>query len=391
MQIGDRTTIKIEKIAFGGEGVGRVDNFVVFVPFAAPEDELEIEIIQCKRKFARGKILKIVKTSPLRVKPLCNYYESCGGCCYQHISYPQQLEIKKQQVEEVFAKIGKIAEPPVAATVASPQSYHYRGKAQCHLLMSSTGPKLGFLDISGGKIVDIERCEIMEETINKKIRRFRDTALIQYKKDAHLTFWSDLLNDSTSKRGQIKRLVKNKEFLVPSDGFFQNNLFLTEALVDEVSLLALSGRLDTMIDVYCGCGLFSIFLAPFAKEVFGIELNQKAVKFAQLNAEKENMKNVTFICGDAGEELLKEKLLSLSGSIDLLILDPPRIGCSQVVLKTIAGLHPRRLIYVSCNPATQSRDVKSLKECGYKLLSLQPFDMFPQTQHIEVIALLECE
>ena len=388
MQLGDRLTVKIEKIAFGGEGVGRINNFVVFVSFAAPEDELEIEITECKRKFARGKILKIIKASSFRVKPLCNYYENCGGCCYQHISYEKHLEIKKQQVEEAFVKIGKITAPPVLATVASPQSYHYRGKAQCHQIISAAGPNLGFLDISGGKIVDIQRCEIMEETINEKISRLRENAFTRDKKDARLTIWSDLPGDNTGKKGQIKRVVKGKEFFVPADGFFQNNLFLTESLVNEVCRLASSSPLDTVIDVYCGCGLFSIFLAPLAKEVFGIELNEKAVKFAQLNAEKENIRNVKFICGDAGEKLLRGDLLPLSRAIDLLIIDPPRFGCNESILKTIIGLQPRRLIYISCNPATQARDVKFLNESGYKLLSLMPFDMFPQTQHIEVVALL---
>jgi tRNA/tmRNA/rRNA uracil-C5-methylase (TrmA/RlmC/RlmD family) len=392
LQLKDRQTIKIEKIAFGGEGVGRIDNFVVFVPFSAPEDELEIEITQCKKKFARGKILKIIKASPLRVKPLCNYYENCGGCCYQHISYGEQLKIKKRQVEEAFVKIGRISVPPVSSAVASRPAYHYRGKAQCHQIMSSAGPKLGFLDISGGIVVDVERCEIMEETINEKIGRLRENALNRNKKkDTRLTIWSDLPNEHAAKRGQVRRVVKGKEFLVSSDGFFQSNLFLTDALVDEVCLMALSGQLKTVVDVYCGCGLFSIFLAPFAKEVFGIELDQKAVKFAQINAEKENIGNVTFVCGDAGEELLKGKLLALSGAVDLLILDPPRVGCSQSVLKAIACLQPKRLIYVSCNPVTQARDVKLLNESGYKLLSLLSFDMFPQTQHIEVIALLEHE
>jgi tRNA/tmRNA/rRNA uracil-C5-methylase (TrmA/RlmC/RlmD family) len=393
LQPGDRATIRIEKIAFGGEGVGRIDNFVVFVPFAAPEDDLEIEITQCKKKFARGKILKIINSSPLRVKPLCNYYGSCGGCCYQHIGYDEQLEIKKRQVEEAFVKIGRISTPPVSSPVSSRSAYHYRGKAQCHQIITSSGCKLGFLDISGGLVVDIERCEIMEETINEKIGRLRENASGRNRKnDTRLTIWSDLPNEHNTKRGQIRRIVKGKEFLVPFDGFFQNNLFLTDALVDEVCRMASSGQLNTVIDLYCGCGLFSIFLAPFAKEVFGIELNRNAVTFARINAEKENLRNVTFICGDAGGELLKGKLLTLSGAaVDLLILDPPRIGCSQLVLKTIAKMQPQRIIYVSCNPVTQARDVKLLNESGYKLLNLLPFDMFPQTQHIEVIALLEHE
>jgi tRNA/tmRNA/rRNA uracil-C5-methylase (TrmA/RlmC/RlmD family) len=389
LQIKDRQIIKIEKVAFGGEGVGRIDNFVVFVPFAAPGDELEIEITQCKKKFARGKILKIIKASPLRVKPLCNYYETCGGCCYQHISYGQQLEIKKSQVEEAFVKIGKINSPQVSAVVPSSPCYHYRGKAQCHQQISSVGFKLGFLDVSGGKIVDIKRCEIMDETINEKIGRIREKAFGLSGKAARRTIWSDLPGERTVKEGQIRRIVKGKEFIVSSEGFFQNNLFLTEALVDEVSLMASAGELNTVVDVYCGCGLFSIFLAPFAGSIFGIELNPKAVECAQMNAAKKNIRNIKFLYGDAGEELLKGDFLTLSGKIDLLILDPPRFGCSESVLRTIAGLQPHRLIYISCNPATHARDVRLLSELGYKLLSLLPFDMFPQTQHIEVVALLE--
>lgn len=393
MQLRDRIKIKIEQIAFGGEGVGRVDNFVVFVPFAAPGDELEVEITRSKKKFARGRILKIIKASPLRVKPLCNYYTKCGGCCYQHISYDEQLEIKKRQVEEAFIKIGRIGMPPVLPVVAATTAYNYRGKAQCHQVMTSSGLKTGFLDTSGEFVVNIERCEIMDETINEKIGRLRKNPLYRSKKtDTRLTIWSDLPDEHDTKKGQIRRVVKGKEFLVPFDGFFQNNLFLTDALVDEVCRTALSGQLHSAIDVYCGCGLFSIFLAPFVEEVFGIELNEKAVKFAQNNAEKENLGNIKFVCGDAGEELLKRKILLPAGvPVNLLILDPPRVGCGQSVLKAIAGLQPQRIIYVSCNPATQARDVQFLNESGYRLLSLQPFDMFPQTQHIEVVALLEHE
>jgi tRNA/tmRNA/rRNA uracil-C5-methylase (TrmA/RlmC/RlmD family) len=387
LQLKDRARIKIEKIAFGGEGVGRINNLVVFIPFAAPGDELEIEITGCKKKFARGRILKIVKASPQRVKPLCKYYEHCGGCCYQHLSYEHQLEIKKLQVEEVFKKIGSIAAPPVAGTVASPEIYHYRGKAQFHRVSTSTVPQLGFLDISGGKIVDIERCEIMEETINKKISRLREDLFIRNQKDARLNAWSELPADYTNRKGQMKRLAGGREFLVPTDGFFQANLFLTDALAAEVCSLATSGQVTNLIDAYCGCGLFSILLAPVAGNILGIELNEESIKFARINAEKENIKNVKYIQGDV-EKILAGRHLSPEGEIDVIILDPPRAGCSKMILESIASMRPRKIIYVSCNPATQARDIKFLCENGYNLLRLLPFDMFPQTQHIEVLGLL---
>ena len=388
MQIKDRVIIKIESIAFGGEGVGRIDNFVVFVPFAAPDDELEIEITQQKKKFVRGKILKIIKPSSMRVKPLCRYYKNCGGCCYQHLDYEHQLEIKKKQVQEAFGKIGKIEYPPVLEAVAAPKVYHYRGKAQYHAEAESRGWKIGFLDVSGGELVDITRCEIMEETINEKMRVLRENKQLRHNTEAQLTIWSDSFVDQASKKDSIVKVVKGKNFLVPRDGFFQANLYLTDQLVDEVCRLAATNEITTLVDAYCGSGLFSIFLAPYAKNVIGIEINEKSVKHAQINAENAGVKNVKFIHGDI-ENVLRRKFLPPGDKIDLIILDPPRSGCEKAVLKAIVDLlRAQKIIYVSCNPATQARDVKYLNECGYDLRSLLPVDMFPQTEHIEVVGFL---
>jgi tRNA/tmRNA/rRNA uracil-C5-methylase (TrmA/RlmC/RlmD family) len=379
--------IKIESLAFGGEGIGRIDNFVVFVPFAAPGDELEIEITQLKKKFVRGKILKIIKPSPARVKHLCRYYENCGGCCYQHLDYEHQLKSKKKQVEEAFWKIGKIVSPPVLEPIAAPKIYHYRGKAQYHAEAVSNSWEIGFLDISGGKLVDIECCEIMEETINEKMRVLRDNKQLRYNTDAQLTIWSDSFVDQASKKESIVRVVKGENFLVPRDGFFQANLYLTDQLVDEVCRLAAANEISTLVDAYCGSGLFSIFLAPYAKNVIGIEINEKSVKHAQINAENAGVKNVKFIHGDI-ENVLRREFLPSGDQISLIVLDPPRSGCEKAVLKAIIDLQPQKIVYISCNPATQARDVKYLNECGYDLQSLLPVDMFPQTEHIEVVGFL---
>jgi len=383
LQLKDRVTIKIESIAFGGHGVGRVGNFVVFIPFAAPDDELEVEIVELKKKFARGRILKILKPSPLRDVPLCGYYENCGGCCYQHLNYEQQLKIKKKQVQDAFLKIGKIAAPPVLDPIASPQAYHYRGKAQLHTANEDSGWELGFLDVSGGKIVDVERCEIMEETINSKIRELRKSAKL-LSTESNLTIWSELPGATPANNNQIKRMVKGQEFFVPPGGFFQANLYLTDRLVDEVCRLVMSDKVNTIVDAYCGSGLFSIFLSAYAQNVVGIETGDQAVKFARMNAERQGVRNTKFICGEVGS-ILPQEFASRAANIDLLVLDPPRSGCDSSVLKVISTLRPQKVIYISCNPATQARDIKYLRECGYDLLSLLPLDMFPQTEHIEVI------
>lgn len=386
MRLKDQVTIKIESIAFGGHGVGRVDNFVVFVPFAAPDDELEIEIVELKKKFARGRIVNISRPSPLRDVPLCSYYENCGGCCYQHLNYEQQLKIKKKQVHDAFLKIGKIVSPPVLEPIASPQAYSYRGKAQLHAANKTSECKLGFLDVSGGTIVDIKRCEIMEETINDKIKELRDNPKL-LSLESNLTIWSGLPDDAPQSNDRIKRMVKGKEFLVPDGGFFQANLYLTDRLVDEVCRLAMPGKINTLVDAYCGSGLFSIFLSPYAQNVFGIETDEQAVKFAKRNAENQGVRNTKFICGEV-ENVLPQEFTPGSERIDLLVLDPPRSGCDGAVLKAISTLRPQKVIYISCNPATQARDIKYLRECGYDLLSLMPLDMFAQTEHIEVIGYL---
>lgn len=383
LRLKDQVTIKIESVAFGGQGVGRIDNFVVFIPFAAPGDELEVEIVELKKKFARGRILAISKPSSLRAVPLCNYYENCGGCCYQHLSYEAQLKIKKKQVQDAFQKIGKIISPPILEPVASPRAYHYRGKAQFHAAKTATGRKLGFLDVSGGKIADVERCEIMEETINGKIKELRTNPQM-LSLESNLTIWSESPGDTPPHMNQIRRTVKGKEFFVPRGGFFQANLYLTERLADEVCRLAMSGKTDTIVDAYCGSGLFSVFLSPSARNIIGIEVSEKAVQCAQRNAERQGIGNTKFICGEV-ETIMPREFASRADKIDLLVLDPPRSGCDGAVLKAISTIKPQKIIYISCNPATQARDVKYLRECGYDLLSLVPLDMFPQTEHIEVI------
>lgn len=384
MQAKDRAIIKIESVAFGGAGVGRVDRVVVFVPFSAPDDELEIEITQVKKKFARGRILNIIKPSPARVRPLCRHYEECGGCCYQHLDYPYQLSIKKKQVTEAFWKIGRMTNPPVGDVIASPQVYHYRGKAQLHT-ETIPGGKIGFLDVTGGTLVNIDRCEIMEETINDKLLRFQADKQ-RTRHQTELNIWAG--NSSADADGKsIVKVVKGKNFLIPYDGFFQANLYLTDRLVDEVCRLVSADKVNTLIDAYCGCGLFSIFLANYAEKIIGIEINEKSIRHARLNAANAEVGNVSFIHGDM-EKVFRQKFIP-GDQADLIVLDPPRTGCDQTVLKAIVDLQPHKIIYISCNPATKARDVQYLNGCGYHLKSLLPLDMFPQTGHIEVIGLIE--
>jgi tRNA/tmRNA/rRNA uracil-C5-methylase (TrmA/RlmC/RlmD family) len=377
--------VNIDAVAFGGDGVGRLDNFVVFVPFSAPGDQLEIEITRIKKKFAHGRILRMIRASSQRSKPLCAYYEQCGGCCYQHLNYKDQLAIKKKQVEDAFRRIGRISHPPVGDVIGSPMMYHYRGKARYHAETVSRKIKIGFLDTSGGRLIDIENCAIMEETINEKLHVLRENIKLR---ERELTIWSGPSSSGPTAGGSIERTVKGKRFLVPRDGFFQANLFLTERLVDEACRLAAVGEHRNIVDAYCGSGLFSVFLSPFAEKVTGVEISENAVEHARINAQHLGAENIEFICSGF-EDALHKKLLPAGNETDLMVLDPPRTGCEATILRAVADWAPKKIIYISCNPATQARDVKFFQDCGYKLQSLLPLDMFPQTEHLEVIGLLE--
>jgi 23S rRNA (uracil1939-C5)-methyltransferase len=224
----------------------------------------------------------------------------------------------------------------------------------------------------------------MDDTINEKLSAWRRDKQPPRDKNARLTIWSGY---ETGKNEPIVKAIKGKDFLVPPGGFFQANLFLTQRLVEEICRLARLEEINTLIDAYCGSGLFSIFLASCAKNIIGIERNAKALKYACINAENAHANNIKFICGNV-EDILPGKILPSKNRIDVIILDPPRTGCDESVLKGIAALRSRKVIYISCNPATQARDVRYLNEQGYELLSLMPMDMFPQTEHIEAIALL---
>lgn len=382
MQIKDRCILKIQSVAFGGSGVGRAEHFVIFVPFTAPGDVVEIEIVERKKRFARGRLLKIIEPSPRRTEPLCRYYGRCGGCAYQHIAYADQLKIKQTQVEEALIKIGKTAVPQVDEVIASPRIYAYRGKAELHAAKTAGRFQMGFMDISGGRIVDIDRCEIMDETINQQILHARTKGPAAFNED-DLIFWSNLSGRSDE---AIVRVVKDREFLVSRTEFFQANLYLTDRMVDEVCRLVGPEKKETILDACCGSGLFSIFLASRAGRMVGVEINKKSIRYARLNAERHGIQNAEFIGGDI-EDVLRD-MAGRSEAVDLILVDPPRIGLSPETIAAISGLKIQDMIYVSCNPATQARDVKLLNENGYDLQSLQPLDMFPQTEHIETIGLL---
>jgi len=375
----------IESVAFGGSGVGRVGPLVVFVPFTAPGDLVEARIVEVKKRYLIGEIARILSPSPDRVEPLCPYFSRCGGCQYQHLSYGAQLRIKERQSAETFERIGKIAAPPVRGVIPSTLPFNYRGKAEFHGIPVPGGIRLGFMDSSGGALVEIDRCAIVDESINSELARLRQGLASKKTPSGRRRYilWSGLPYPAGT---YVTRKIGTAELTVPGGGFFQGNLSLTETLVDRVVGLCAPKESDRVLDACCGSGLFSLIVAPHVSEVIGVEISGAAVRCAARNAENLGITNARFHQGDV--EAVLTRLANEGARFDTVLIDPPRIGCTAGTLAAIDRLRPGRIVYVSCNPATQARDIRRLIDAGFSLDTLQPIDMFPQTQHIEVIALL---
>lgn len=397
MNIGDRIATKIGDVAFGGDGVGRGEERVIFVPFTVDGDEAEVEIIEVRKRYARGRLIRIITPSDYRTTPRCPYYTRCGGCRMQHIAYPYQLEIKRRQVAETFRRIAKLSLLPVAPVIASPRPYGYRGKAEFHLAGGRSGPRrIGLMAAASHDLVEVDRCEIVDESINRKYRRFQEALRggILHVRNERQAFWSDEPGESptdmvtgSGTAQEITRMVREKRITVPYGGFFQANVALVGELVEQVAAMsALSGR-ETVIDAYGGAGLFSLFLGPRAERICVIEGDREAVHCARVNLRREGLVHAEVYPGDVADTL--ENVFVARGiTADVIILDPPRDGCGKGVVDAVAAMRPDRIIYVSCNPATQARDIGLLVKRGYTLRLLQPLDMFPQTAHIEAVALL---
>ena len=397
LQAGEVVKITIDAVAFGGAGVGRVKGMVVFAPFTVTGDEAELEIGEVRKKFALGRLKRIVTPSRHRVAPLCRYFGQCGGCQLQHVAYEHQLEIKEKQVREIFERLGKFASPPLLDIIPSPERSNYRGKADYHVRIAKEGdvPAVGFMNASDDRVLDIERCEIVEESINRACLAFRENLFRSGRaiKNERQTIWSaaggeDYLDCGNSDEPVfVMRNAKNRRLIVPYRGFFQVNNSLVDLLVDKVTELCGLTGVEMVLDGYCGAGLFSLFIAPHARSVTGVEINGDAVQCARSNLQEAGLLNAVFFQGDIGG-IIKQKFVKRGMKTDVLVLDPPRSGCRKEVLDAVREMQPKKIVYISCNPSTQARDIRYLVDNGFSIKLLQPLDMFPQTGHIEVIGLL---
>lgn len=366
---GQTVRFTIEDIAFGGEGVGRVNDFVIFVPFVAPGETVEAEIVEVKKRFGRARLLQVLEPSPERVAPACRYFGQCGGCQYQHIAYPAQLRIKHKQARDLFQRIGGIDPARVEPVIPCPQPYGYRNRIMVRSQWDKfkQGLNIGFLRADNRLVVDIEECKIAEPALNEQL---------------------GLVRRQPPPKGGIKVVLRvaSEEWEVPRDSFFQNNYFLLPRLVETVSARLRDSGSRFLIDAYCGVGFFSIELGGLVEEFAGVEVDTAAIQAARRNAGKRGRSNGQFLAGRA-EELLPRMLGRFEAGSTTVILDPPRTGCPPEMLQALRETGPRQVLYVSCHPATLARDLNVL--CAgnvFEVTTIVPLDMFPQTQHVECVA-----
>jgi 23S rRNA (uracil1939-C5)-methyltransferase len=346
--------LKIEDVAFGGKGVARDEGKAVFIPFTIDGERVTAKIVREKKQFAEGELVELLDPSPERVGPECPYFARCGGCSYQHISYGHQLELKARQVEQAMRRIGRLAEPPMRPIVPSPLPYGYRNRITVH----AQDNVVGFYRRDVHQLMDIERCPIAAPAVNDALAQLRAGRV----RDGHYTL-----------RAHSGPRV-----------FAQTNDAVAEALAGSIAGI-LPGEGKLLIDAFCGAGFFAKRFADRFERVVGIDWDRFAIDAAQ----KDAATNEAYVAGDVTTELrwlLQQSDLATTA----LILDPPATGLSAEMRHDLLDSPPATMIYVSCNPPTLARDIAELQQ-RFALLSITPFDMFPQTAEIEVVVHLQAK
>ncbi len=434
MRKNQQYTIDITGTGTGGEGVGRIENMAVFVDGALLGETVKVQIVKVLNSYAFGKLLEVVTPSPQRITPPCPVFYKCGGCSLQQADYNYELQFKTNKVKDCIKRIGGL-DAEINDCMPSPDIYGYRNKGQ----FAVTKDGIGFFSPRSHRLTDGTGCLIQsptalnivkavkdymeiynvapydEETHSGKIRNVfvrtltRGVMVCVVTRDKDLPKTDSLVNmlreqgatdilinvnpDKTNVAlGKENILLYGNEFSVGEiDGisfeisphsFYQINSKQTENLYKYAVNLAQLDNTKTVFDLYCGIGTISLYAARFAKWVKGVEIVPEAIENAKRNAKLNGINNAEFYCGKA------EEVTKTLGNADVVIVDPPRKGCDSALLQTIRDINPETVVYISCDPATLARDLKILKQYGYETKSVQPFDMFPRTFHVECVVRL---
>ncbi|HBE23037.1 MAG TPA: SAM-dependent methyltransferase [Verrucomicrobiales bacterium] len=384
-------TLCIDSLTNLGMGVARVDGWVVFVPYCLPGETVKAKVYRNEKNYSLADLVEVIEASPDRVAPQCPLFTECGGCQYQHFSYPAQLAWKTRQVEELMKHMAGMSFP-VNPCHPSPQQWGYRSKITPHYQKPRDTEEfmpIGFLAQGRrSQILDVPQCPIAMQSINLALPAVREkTRCNPGKKGGTL-----LLRATVDEAGNRQVETDNNAIVTEVCGslrydflageFFQNNPFILQEFVGYVEQQACLPETKFLIDAYCGSGLFALALAKHFEKIAAVEVSEAAINWARKNAAKNGITNASFLAASA-EAIFAD--ITFPAAQTTVVIDPPRKGCTQEFLDQLIAFRPRRVVYVSCDPATQVRDLAILRDAGFTLAAVQPFDLFPHTRHVENI------
>ncbi|WP_078382232.1 23S rRNA (uracil(1939)-C(5))-methyltransferase RlmD [Sutcliffiella halmapala] len=437
--------VTVEDLTHDGAGVAKISGYPIFVSNALPQEAIKIKITKVKKGYAFGRLEEIYQPSPYRVDAPCPIYKQCGGCQLQHLSYEGQLLAKQKQVQDVLERIGHLKDIPVHPVLGMEEPWRYRNKAQVPVGEREGGLIAGFYQQRSHEIIEMKDCLIQQETNDRVVQKVKgicethgvrsynekshrgtlrhimaryglvtgETMVVLITRTADLPNKKQIIEDITTALPEVKSIVQNVnpqktnvifgeetkvlwgeeyiydfigdiKFAISARSFYQVNPDQTKVLYDKaLEYAGLTGE-ETVIDAYCGIGTISLFLAQKAQKVYGVEIVPEAIEDANRNAKLNGIQNVEFGVGEA--EVVIPNWYKDGITADVLVVDPPRKGCDEALLQTIIEMKPKKVVYVSCNPGTLARDLRVLEDGGYQTVEVQPVDMFPHTNHVEVVS-----
>ncbi|MCM3055804.1 23S rRNA (uracil(1939)-C(5))-methyltransferase RlmD [Caldibacillus thermoamylovorans] len=443
----DYIDVEFVDLTHEGQGVAKIDGFPVFVPGGLPGESAQIKILNVKKNYGYGKLIEIREKSPYRVEIPKEDMHKYGGCQLHHMSYEGQLQFKQNLVEQTLTRIGKLQDVNIHPIIGMEQPFHYRNKAQVPVGERNGRLITGFYKPRTHEIIDTDESVIHMEAINDAIKIVKEICselgVAAYNEEAHtgvlrhimarfgrktdelmivlitrtekLPHRKEIVEKIVAALPNVKSVVHNVnpkrtnvilgertqvlwgqnviydyignvKFAISPRSFYQVNPVQTQVLYDKaLAYTGLTGE-EIVIDAYCGIGTISLFLAQQAKKVYGVEVVSEAINDAKKNADLNGITNVKFTVGEA--ETVIPNWAKEGIHADVIVVDPPRKGCDAALLKTIIEMKPKRVVYVSCNPATLARDLGILETGGYQTLEVQPVDMFPMTMHVECVVLM---
>jgi len=423
--IHDSITLDIDTLSYGPYGIARHSGKAVMVPHTAPGDQIAARIVESKPRYDVGEITRLIAPSPLRQTPPCPYFTACGGCTWQHLRYEAQLRAKQQSVADALQRIGKLADFELKPIVPAPDEYQYRRRIR---LQVGTNNMLGFFGTASHELVEIRSCLIADERLNNAINVLRHWirrlhTAVEYVEiiagdepaevvavigavtsfaSADASICEGLTRDTATIRGLILSgenwrrtwgqtaitIVLNAGLglTVDADVFTQVNAAGNRQMLQALLGAAQLNRSDRVLELYCGAGNFTLPIAHQAQDVIGVDGDRSAIRHGKLNAQKNDLRNIHWICAPVPKAVAE--LRRRREEFTKIVLDPPRAGAKEIAA-SLPDLNASRIFYISCNPTTLARDLAELAKRGYRLQMIQPFDFFPQTFHVETLAVMD--